>query len=252
MPDSDSKSLDLFGAKPAADALKIGTEAICKGAAAFLSRICLPAAEEFGLLVRDRISQWRAENAAKIAQKAEAKISKFGRSSVRAHPRLVMTTLENGSWSDDDVIQDLWAGILASSCSADGKDDSNIVFTAILSQLTGVQARIINYAVETAPKFATKNGLAYANKITIVKNKFKELTGCEDFIRLDRELDHLRALELIVSNPLSNGGGGFDMNSDTLDASIRISPLAINLYVRGCGFVGSPVEFFGLTTQSVI
>ena len=248
MPDNDSKSLDLLGVKPVGDAIKIATEGTFKGAGEFLSRICLPVAEEFGLLLRDRVSHWRATQAARIAQQAEAKLAKFGRGAVQAHPRLVFEAIDTGSWSDDDVIQDAWAGILASSCTEDGKDDSNVVFASLLSQLTGVQLRILNYSVEVTPKYTTKTGLPYAETISIPLNKLIEISGCNDTQRLDRELDHLRAFELIGTGGMLGAGGGFNMG-DTLDASISVSALALHLYVRGQGFVGSPVEYFGLTLK---
>ena len=80
-------------------------------------------------------------------------------------------------------------------------------------------------------------------------DKLVEITGCHDTHRLDRELDHLRAFELIGAGGTFGAGGGFNMN-DTLDASISVSPLALHLYVRGQGFIGSPVEFFDLTTKT--
>jgi hypothetical protein len=248
MPDNDSKSLDILGVKPVGDAIKIGTEATFHGAGEFLSRICLPAAEEFGLLLRDRVSHWRATQAAKIAQQAEAKVAKFTHGSVHAHPRLVYAALDTGSWTDDDVIQDAWAGILASSCTEDGKDDSNVIFASLLSQLTGVQLRILNYSVEVSPKFATKTGLPYAEAISIPLNKLVEVSKCEDIQRLDRELDHLRAFELIGTSGFGSAVGGFNMG-DTLDASVCVSALALHLYVRGQGFFGSPIDFFGLVMK---
>ena len=92
----DSKSLDLLGAKPVGDAVKIATEGMFKGAGEFLGRICLPAAEEFGLLLRDRVSHWRASHAARIAERAEAKLAKFAgvwysRPSTRDHGLTTMS-----------------------------------------------------------------------------------------------------------------------------------------------------------------
>ena len=43
------KSLDILGIKPIGNAIESVTTGMVAGASAFLSRICLPAAEEFGL-----------------------------------------------------------------------------------------------------------------------------------------------------------------------------------------------------------
>ena len=71
MADEESKSLDIFGIKPVAEAANKLTIAALEGAEAFLSRICLPAAEEFGLLFRDRVHAWRTKNITSITQQAE-------------------------------------------------------------------------------------------------------------------------------------------------------------------------------------
>ena len=64
-------SLDLLGIKPIGEAINAATKAAIDAASAFLGRICLPAAEEFGLLIRDKISFWRLKNFLKISEKAE-------------------------------------------------------------------------------------------------------------------------------------------------------------------------------------
>jgi hypothetical protein len=109
MDENPNKSVDLFGVKPLADAANVATTRTFDAAAAFLRRICLPAAEEFGLLLRDRVSAWRAANAIKIAQKAEGKLNKQPESDRKqAHPRIVAQIVEQGSWIEADDIQELW------------------------------------------------------------------------------------------------------------------------------------------------
>ncbi|MEO0375326.1 MAG: hypothetical protein AAF329_12025, partial [Cyanobacteria bacterium P01_A01_bin.17] len=115
MNEQGDRSLDILGIKPVSDSINTVTTSITTGAAEFLSRICLPAAEEFGLLLRDRVSHWRAVNAAKIAAKAKPLVSALPESDrYRAHPRLVAQIIEQGSWTDCDEVQNMWAGILAS------------------------------------------------------------------------------------------------------------------------------------------
>ena len=60
MSENQSQSLDVLGIKPVGEAITTAVKGTVDGAAAFLSRICLPAAEEFGLLLRDRVSHLRA------------------------------------------------------------------------------------------------------------------------------------------------------------------------------------------------
>src|SRR5687768_12770409 len=87
-PMNEDKSIDLFGVKPAAKAMEKATEGAVAGAGAFLSRICLPAAEEFGYLLQDRVRAWRGTHAVQLAAKAEQLTA--GKPGVlEAHPRLV-------------------------------------------------------------------------------------------------------------------------------------------------------------------
>jgi hypothetical protein len=240
MNPEDTKSLDLLGVRPLARAADRVTESSLAGASAFLSKICLPAAEEFGLLLRDRVSHWRAKNAAAIVARAEMIVDR-SLPDLEAHPRLVSEIIERGSWTDDEVVQKLWAGLLASSCTVGGGDDSNILFTSILEQLTSVQVRILLHACESSPKYVTKAGLPLAGDFQMPLEELMRVSGVTDIHRLDRELDHLRSMELI-GGPLT--GGGFSPDSTTADVSV--TALALHLYVRAQGFRGSPVEYWTL------
>ncbi len=104
-----NKSLDLLGIQPVAEAVNKFTSAVVDGASAFLSRICLPAAEEFGLYLKDRVRLYRTQNMADIALKAEKNLAEGGApENVQAHPRLIGSILENGSWIADAEVRDMW------------------------------------------------------------------------------------------------------------------------------------------------
>jgi hypothetical protein len=244
MPENDSKSLDVLGIKPVADAISHVTKAAVDGASAFLGRICLPAAKEFGLLLQDKVREWRIKNAVAVVCEAEARHQKYtGQVPTQAHPRLVTAALEHGSWADDKTLQEMWGGLLASSCSPDGKDDSNLIFMNLLSQLTTLQVRILNHACEEVEKSVTLSGLITPDSVLLVDiPTIKTIAGHDDIHRLDRELDHLRGLGLIR--------GGFDARIQCVN--ITPNALALNLYVRCQGFAGSAVEFFKVAKESIL
>lgn len=239
---TEGKPSDLLGVKPLGESVKIATQGLVDGASAFLGRICLPAAEEFGFFLRDRISGWRAANAAKIATGAEEMLRKFGRSGYHAHPRLAMQIIEKGSWSEDDLLQKSWSGLLASSCTEKGNDDSNILFASLLDQLTSVQVKIVHYSCKEADKSIAKQGWIMPGELKVAPELLFNLTGISDIHRLDRELDHLRNLGLIGDGL----GGGFHVDEE--DADISPTALSLNLHVRCQGFSGSAVEYWGLST----
>jgi hypothetical protein len=242
MNNKDEKTGDIFGIAAYGEALNTLARGVVEGAGAFLSRICLPAAEEFGFLLRDKISAWRGNNAINIALKAETKFSNLSKGEkLHAHPRLVMKVLEHGSWIDDEKVQEMWSGLLVSSCTEDGQDETNLIFMNILSQITSVQAAILNYACVNSEKSVSNAGWLLSEVLLMIDlRQLCEITGIDDFHRLDRELDHLRALGLI--------GGGYSggFREDSTEADITPAALALQMYVRCQGYKGSPVEFFGL------
>jgi Abortive infection alpha len=241
MNEQKDQSLDILGVKPISDSINIATKAIFDGSSAFLSRICLPAAEEFGLLLRDRVSHWRAINAARMVANAESIVQSLPDADKRhAHPRLVAQIIENGSWTDSDEVQRMWAGLLASSCTVDGSDDSNLIFIDTLSHLTLIEARILENACRECTKEVTQAGWLMAQEFRVSLEQLQSYSGINDFHRIDRELDHLRILGLIKEgfHPLST------------DADITPSTFALQMYARCNGCAGDLLGFFGLSVPS--
>jgi len=238
---NESNSLDVLGIKPIADSVNTVTQGAVDGASAFLARICLPAAEEFGLLLKDHVSAWRANNAVKIATKAQALVEQQAvKVAISAHPRMIYATIENGSWAEEDLMQNFWAGLLASSCTPNGKDESNLIFINMLSQLTSSQAKLIKYVCENVGIYKSIAGWIGADNLFMEADELIKITGIEDLHQLDRELDHLRALELIR--------GGFAPESTIADVTPHA--LCLQLYVRSQGYVGSPIDYFGDRVRS--
>ncbi|MGB3517492.1 MAG: Abi-alpha family protein [Elainellaceae cyanobacterium] len=241
MSEHKNQSLDILGIKPIADSFNVATKAIVDGSSKFLSRICLPAAEEFGLLLRDRVSHWRAVNAARMVANAESMVKSLPDADKRhAHPRLVAQIIEHGSWTESDEVQRMWAGLLASSCTVDGSDDSNLIFIDTLSRLTLIEARILDYACKESTKGVTHAGWLIAQNFSMSLEQLQSCSRIDDFHRIDRELDHLRTFGLIA--------GGFDPAST--DADVTPSTFALQMYARCNGWAGDLLEFFGLSLPS--
>lgn len=240
MSDSDNKSIDVLGIKPIGDAVLKVTEGSINGASAFLSRICLPAAEEFGLLLRDKISGWRAKNAVEIANKAQLLLEKHLREIfLLAHPKIVYSTIEHGSWTESDLMQNLWAGLLASACSKDGKDESNLIMINILSQLTTSQGVLIEHICKSVKVFESSAGWIQSNGLRMEAKDIVVIMGLTDLHQIDRELDHLRSLSLIER--------GFEPM--TTIADLTPTPLCLQFYVRCKGHRGSPLDYFSAKQQ---
>lgn len=232
---------DVMGIEPVAESVKITTTKVLEGISSFLEVVCKPAFSELGLMARDQVRSWRLNNIASIINKAEGRLEFDGNDlQLQANARVGLAIVEEGSKIDDNELQELWAGLFCSSCTKDGKDDSNLIFVDLLRHLSVVEARILKYACEHAEKVLYPNGLIIAHKLSVSFETLKDITGVDDLYRLDSEMDHLTAISL-----LSHNSGGFDILDSKLSADIVPSALALNLYYKTNCIGKSQIEFWG-------
>lgn len=223
---------------PYNQAIHTAAKGVLDGAAAFLGRICLPVAEELGLLLRDQVSAWRQANAVRILINAESKLKQIpDHEGLTVHPRLALKALESGSWADDDLLQDKWASLLASSCSADGSDDSNLMFMNILDQLTSDAVRILDFAFN-----------AGATPYTPVFKTVAELAnicgGKKDSIIIST-IEHLKSFGLVDGNTYCVTVRGME----GLRVNLMTTSLSQHLLLK-CALPGQSISAADLGTPS--
>ena len=237
---------DVFGIKPYGEVgLKI-TEAAIKGVSAFLEAVCKPGAEELGYMIKDQVRRWRLNNILRMLEKAKGKLSFDGQElKICANARVGLSIMEESSEVDDDELQDLWAGLFVSSCTPDGRDDSNMNFVDLLRRMSSVEARILDYACNNCKKVIYPNRLILADEFCISFEELSKISGTDDIYRLDSELDHMRSLELLMSGDTLVPGGGFQAGDEELIANITPSSLALSLFYKTHAIGISPVEFWG-------
>lgn len=144
---------DISGVEPVAEATKHVTEKTIEGVCSFLNLVFTPGLQEVGFMIKDKIRAWRLENVLRVIDKAKGKLDFDGENlQIQANARVGLSIIDECSKVDDEELQNLWAGLFASSCSEDGKDDSNIIFVDILKRLSSVEARVLAYACEHCPK----------------------------------------------------------------------------------------------------
>lgn len=230
---------DLLGIKPVARAAEKSVD----GVGSFLGKICMPVAEELGLYFKDKVKFWRANNVANIEKKArELAIKNGGYEGKTVHPLLAWKIIENGSFADTPELQEIWAGLLSSSMDYQ-PNDSNYIFINLVSQLTSIQVRIIEYSCRTANKHVSKSGYICADNLTLDNQVVFKITKCNDLHRLDREMDHLSSLGFF-----DGLGGGFHPENNTV--LLTPSSLSLQLFVRCCGSNLDPIAFYGAKPKS--
>lgn len=228
---------DVLGIAPYGEAFKILVEKGFEGASAILSKICLPAAEELGLMFRDKIKMWRLNNIIKILEKTHGKID-FSDDKLQfsLHPRIANELLEHGALCDDDILQEMWSGLLASSTEIGVNSDQNLLYFNVLKQLTPLQAKLINYTCQNCKVKLYENTLLHSSEIVVSLRDLQEITSCSDVHQLDAEMDSLRTYNLI--------DGGFHADKNPLEADLQPSSFLLLLYPKTNGYKGSLSEFY--------
>ncbi|WP_376691076.1 Abi-alpha family protein [Wenzhouxiangella sp. EGI_FJ10409] len=231
------------------------------GTGAFLSRICLPAAEEFGEMLRDTVKHWRNKNFVRIAQKAEKLVEQQGTDqNPNIHPRILHKIYEEGSWSDDEDIQKMWAGLFAASCFDDGVD-AGVFYLDILSKVSVAEARIFRYVCNNSEWRITRaENLVEALPVFTEPGELRRMSGLKHFEDVDEAIAHLELLGLtICQTDLSEGRresydsveqDAFDVWQSGSDGAwsnhleLSLTKLGIRLYLKVQGISQRPSQYF--------
>lgn len=237
---------DIFGIEPIGEMGLEVTKASIAGVSSFLEAVCKPGAEELGLIIKDQIRYWRLKNLLRVLEKAKGKMNFDGHElNLTANARVGLSIMKECSEVDNDELQNLWAGLFISSCTPDGRDDSNMNFVDLLRRMSSVEARILDYACINCTKFLYPNKLISAQDISVTFSELVSISGTDNIYRLDSELDHMRSIELLMNGDTFECGGGFNAYDKTLAANITPSPLALNLYFKTHSTGITPTEFWG-------
>jgi hypothetical protein len=236
MSDEELNILNNIDAVPISYPIKRITDATIDGVSSFLEKICMPAAEEAGLLLKDNFRAWRVKNLVQIVEKSKGLlVFDLNSFELKASPKFVWKILENGSWTEDENLQNMWAGLLASSCTNDGKDESNLIYIDILSRITPSEAYILNYIGEKCSKDV--DVLHFDITVHATHELVKEIPYLVNFDHLTRELNHLESLGLIKHLNIYE----FE---DGADAAMETTKVVLDLYVRCSGSLSPTKEYF--------
>jgi hypothetical protein len=193
----------------------------------FLNRLCQAAADESILLVGGELDESRTDCALEIALRAE-KLLAFepGASRMHAPPPLVASILKNGSWAIDDVTKQLWAGLLSTSCSVEGTDESGNAFVDLLIHLTPVQSLVFVAACSRAMAFITEHETLPLDRIILTPEEMFRMTDTNNISRIAIDITYLFHAELIEKS--------FDFTSYLPAENFDLTPtrLGLDLYKR--------------------
>jgi len=166
-----------------------------------LSRLCPDASQELIRLVRSELGNLRVANAVQIILLADSKLLlEPDGYRMRADPQTVKRIVADGSWADEDWIQQLWAGLLATSCGVEAKDRLDSDLADRFSQLAPVHVRIYKIACEKAEKFESAEWTVSAKPLVCQVEEIQQITGVQSLAKIERDVFHLADLGLLEGN----------------------------------------------------
>jgi hypothetical protein len=210
--------------------INITSTAIEKGidvAKDFLDKLIMPAIEETGLLLRDKVTLWKFKNQVTMLNKAKLFCEKNNISTKQISLKLLCPLLDYSGIEEDEVLQDKWAILLSNMVDSD-QNIENHVFPYILSQLStneflvlekvydDKQDRIVKYTLEleefkqSRPKLELdicKEIEELQSKITLLENTekrpFNEIWELQKEKRnLESKLSSLKYKESSISRQI--------------------------------------------------
>jgi hypothetical protein len=106
-----------------------------------VNKLAGPLAEEVGMMLGDKIRVYRVKNWIKTCQKTEHVLRDAGLPANAVPPRLFLPIMEAASVEDNETIQDMRAGLLATA--SQDTDAVSPSFVETLKQLTPAEARYL-------------------------------------------------------------------------------------------------------------
>lgn len=210
-------------------------------AVALLCQICPDGAEAINELIGKRLSNHRVGNASAIALHAEAALATSGSRTARGcHPELLVRVLEEGSITDEDWLQQLWGGLIASSCSPGGADVSAMPQIELFSQLTPIPARILTIVAAVSSKYLTGTGDLAARPLACTLDELGTASGSRG-TQTERELERLVALGLVERRDAASA-----KPEQPVDILLAPTALGLELFARCNGHQGPISSFYTL------
>jgi hypothetical protein len=188
----------------------------------FLYRLCPSKEMETISVLTGELDEFRTRNMISIVLGAEKILAAEPNSEkMRADPQIVESILKEGSWGNDSLTSRLWAGLMASSCSVEGSDQSNKSLTELLAQMTPSQARILVGGCTRANKHSwVQRGGAPATVI-ITPEEMVRITGMCDLYRSATDVAYLHVHGLVEKN--------FDFSTYSPKETFDITPTQLGL-----------------------
>ncbi|HEY2471902.1 MAG TPA: PilZ domain-containing protein [Terracidiphilus sp.] len=211
------------------EAVFILRELRLSNALGFLLGLCPGAAKEVQHALHDRLSNKRVASAVDIALLAEDALTTNQQVNLAAaHTDMVMRIIEGGSWIEDGWIRKLWAGLLVSSCTADGQDTSNQPFIDLLAKLTPLHLRILSFVGSKAVEGIATSQSAKDFYLDCTAEELMAASDSHSFTRIQQTIGHLSTCGLFAETARPS----YVTLSDKSRTRIELTALGLKMWAR--------------------
>lgn len=122
---------------------KAGFEVVFQPVADLIQKIAGPAAEEFGLTLKDHVRLVRLKRQVRLWQRAKEFLEQASIDPKRVPLKLLGPIIESGSLEEDDLLQDKWAALLANAATGH-EDEIHPSFVEVLKQVSSLEALFLD------------------------------------------------------------------------------------------------------------
>ncbi len=194
----------------------------------FLYRLCPSKNAEPIFALTGELDEFRTRSMLAIVLRVERMLAaEPDAEQMHADPCIVESIFKDGTWEHDELTEQLWAGLLASSCSLEGNDQSNKDLVELLVQVTTCQAHILAEGCRRVEMRPADDHGSVTTPVNISPEEMIAITGKNDLYRNATDVAYLNIYGLIEKS--------FDFSTHALIGSFDItpSPLGIRLF-RAC------------------
>jgi hypothetical protein len=126
-----------------------------------VNKLAGPLAEEVGIMLGDKVKFYRVKNWIKTVEKTERLLRGSGLPANAVPPRLFLPIMEASSIEDNETLQEMWAGLLATASQE--SDEISPSFVEALKQLTPNEARLLRGLYVGTMRYAREGRVASAS-----------------------------------------------------------------------------------------
>lgn len=109
-----------------------------------LRRVLGPAADEVGLILKDKVHYYRQKNLSKMVSRGLEMIANSGVEPHEIPLRTLIPIIERASVEDDEYLSEKWSRLFASASASQFKTDSHPCFPQILSELSPLDVLLLD------------------------------------------------------------------------------------------------------------